>query len=76
MTKMKITIGDVIAKAELLENEAPTICAKMKEAMPIEGMLNSAKIVDNELAFSVPFFIDQLENHRLTKASSALKSTR
>ena len=54
MSTMKITIGNVVARAELQENEAPVICARMKAAMPIEGMLTSAKIVDNEMTFSVP----------------------
>jgi hypothetical protein len=63
---MKITIGNIEARAELLEKEAPTICARMKEVMPIEGMLASAKIVDNEITFMVPFFIDEIENLRLT----------
>ena len=66
MSKMKITIGNVVAKAELLEKEAPTICARMTSAMPIEGMLTSAKIVDNEMTFSVPFFIDEIENSHPT----------
>jgi hypothetical protein len=67
MTTMKITIGNITARAELLEKEAPVTCARMKQAMPIEGMLTSAKICDNEVLFSVPFFIDldQEENERL-----------
>jgi hypothetical protein len=65
MTTMKITISNVTARGELLEKEAPVTCARMKEAMPIEGMLTSAKICNNEVLFSVPFFIDQEENERL-----------
>ena len=64
MTTMKITIGDVTARAELLEKEAPAICAGMKEAIPIERMLSSAKIQDKEVTFAVPFFIDAMENQK------------
>ena len=67
MTTMKITMGDVTSRAVLLEKEAPMICSRMKDAMPLEGLLASAKIADKEITFSVPFFIDEQENYRLVE---------
>ncbi|MGI6096849.1 MAG: DUF3830 family protein [Dethiobacteria bacterium] len=60
---LEITIGDVVARAELLENEAPKLCTEIEKAAPLlEGKLNHAKVCDNEVFFQAPFFSDELEN--------------
>jgi hypothetical protein len=60
--EVAILIGQEECVAELLEREAPTICRTIEEALPLQGVLGHGKLVDNEVYFEVPFFVDTPEN--------------
>ncbi len=57
-----VVIGQEECLAELLTEEAPRICHVIENALPISGPLGHGKLVDNEVFFLVPFFIDEPEN--------------
>lgn len=59
-----IVIGKEECTAALLTEEAPTICRAIEAALPLKGILGHGKLVDNEVYFEVPFFIDTPENLR------------
>jgi len=65
MDRLKITIGNEIVTAELLDKEAPNVCKAIKEHLPLQGKLNHAKICNNEVFFQAPFFIDEKDNFKL-----------
>ncbi len=62
-----IVIGKEVCGAELLTEDAPNICRVIEDALPLSGPLGHGKLVDNEVFFLVPFFIDQPENLVLSK---------
>ncbi|HDR15192.1 MAG TPA: DUF3830 family protein [Desulfobacteraceae bacterium] len=68
MDQLKITIGNEIVRARLLEEEAPNVCKVIKKHCPLQGKLNHAKICDNEVFFQAPFFIEEKENFQLPQA--------
>jgi len=72
MSNIKITINGALAMAKLLEEEAPIACRAMKKILPYEGLLYSAKIIDNEISVQVPFFIDEPENLKPTRPGSVI----
>jgi hypothetical protein len=55
--------GEVI-EAELLEREAPTICATLQAILPVDGTMVHAKFAGEETIVMVPFFAEQ-ENPKL-----------
>lgn len=60
--EVSILIGKEECTAELLVKEAPTICQVLEKALPLKGVLGHGKLVDNEVYFEVPFFVDEPEN--------------
>jgi hypothetical protein len=62
-----ILIGDEECTAELLTQEAPHTCATIENALPLRGVLSHAKLVDREVFFPVPFFIDEIENPKVSE---------
>jgi hypothetical protein len=66
-TKLTIRIEDEECTAELLNEEAPRICAAIEEALPLTGVLSHAKLVDREVFFPVPFYIDDQENPQVSE---------
>jgi hypothetical protein len=60
--RITILIGDEVCTAELLTEQAPHTCEAIEKALPLKGMLSHAKLVDREVFFPVPFFIDEQEN--------------
>ncbi|MFN2290240.1 MAG: cyclophilin-like fold protein [Anaerolineae bacterium] len=60
--EIRIVIGGEECRAELLVEEAPHICAAIVAALPLNGVLSHAKLVDREVFFPIPFFIDEQEN--------------
>lgn len=65
--EITILIGDEECVAELLTEQAPRICEIIAEALPITGMATHAKLVDREVFFPVPFFIDEMENPKVSE---------
>ena len=61
------TIGDVECTVELLTEQAPRTCEIIENALPITGMATHAKLVDREVFFPIPFFIDEQENPRVSE---------
>ncbi|UCC85790.1 MAG: DUF3830 family protein [Anaerolineales bacterium] len=57
-----VLIGDEECTAELLTEQAPRTCEIIEQALPISGMATHAKLVDREVFFPVPFFVDEQEN--------------
>jgi hypothetical protein len=66
-TKLTILIDDEECTAELLNEAAPRICAAIEEALPLTGVLSHAKLVDREVFFPVPFYIDAHENPKVSE---------
>jgi hypothetical protein len=66
-TKITIVIGDQECTAELLNEQAPHTCAAIERALPLKGVLSHAKLVDREVFFPVPFFIDEPENMKVSE---------
>lgn len=62
-----VLIGDQECTAELLTEQAPRTCEIIEQALPISGMATHAKLVDREVFFPVPFFIDEQENPRVSQ---------
>jgi hypothetical protein len=60
--EISIQIGKEECTAELLTDLAPKTCRIIEAALPLTGILNHAKLVDREVFFQVPFFIDEPEN--------------
>jgi hypothetical protein len=65
--EITILIGDEECTAELLTEQAPRICKAIENALPLTGLLNHAKLVDREVFFPVPFFIDEQENPKVSE---------
>jgi hypothetical protein len=65
--EIKILIGGEECTAELLTEQAPRICEAIESALPLTGVLSHAKLVEREVFFPVPFFIDELENMKLSE---------
>lgn len=66
-TKLTILIGDQECSAELLTEQAPRTCAAIERALPLRGILSHAKLVDREVFFPVPFYIDEQENPKVSE---------
>ncbi len=60
--QITILIGNEECTAELLTDLAPKTCRIIEDALPLTGVLSHAKLVDREVFFQVPFFIDEPEN--------------
>lgn len=65
--EITILIGDEECTAELLTEQAPRTCEAIENALPLTGLLNHAKLVDREVFFPVPFFIDEQENPKVSE---------
>ena len=65
--EITILIGKEECTAELLTDLAPKTCRIIEDALPLTGVLSHAKLVDREVFFQVPFFIDEPENARLSE---------
>jgi hypothetical protein len=65
--EITIHIGKEECAAELLTDLAPKTCRIIESALPLTGILNHAKLVDREVFFQVPFFIDEPENVKLSE---------
>ena len=66
-TEIRILIGDEECRAELLVEDAPHICAAIAKALPLSGVLSHARLVDREVFFPIPFFIDDQENLKISE---------
>ena len=62
--EISIQIGKEVITAELLTDLAPRTCRAIEAALPIKGFLNHAKLVDREVLFQVPIFVDGRENNK------------
>jgi hypothetical protein len=67
MKEITIQIGSEVCTAELLWEQAPRTCAAIEAALPLSGRLSHAKLVDREVFFPVPFFIDAEENPKFSE---------
>ncbi len=65
--EITITIGDEVCTAELLTEQAPRLCRIIQDALPLSGMATHAKLVDREVFFPLPFFIDEQENPKISE---------
>ena len=65
--EISIHIGSEECTAELLTDLAPKTCRIIEDALPLTGVLSHAKLVDREVFFQVPVFIDEPENARLSE---------
>ena len=65
--EITILIGNEECTAELLTDLAPKTCRIIEDVLPLNGVLSHAKLVDREVFFQVPFFIDESENVRLSE---------
>ena len=61
-----LTIGNESCTAEMLTEQAPTLCAAFAEALPIRAPLTHAKLVDREIFLQLPFLIDCMENEKVS----------
>jgi hypothetical protein len=59
--------GEVV-DIDLLDNEAPRICAYMRSVLPMDGIMVHAKFAGEETIIMVPFFAEQ-ENPKLDVAA-------
>ena len=65
--EITILIGKEECTAELLTKDAPHTCRIIEQALPLTGILSHAKLVDREVFFQVPFFIDEQENMKMSE---------
>ena len=62
-----IQIGEEECTVELLTEQAPRTCEIIEQALPITGLATHAKLVDREVFFPVPFYIDAEENSKVSE---------
>ena len=62
-----MTIGDEECTVELLTEQAPRTCEIIESALPLAGMATHAKLVNREVFFPVPFYIDEQENPQVSQ---------
>ena len=62
-----IQIGEEECTVELLTEQAPRTCEIIEQALPITGLATHAKLVDREVFFPVPFYIDAEENPKVSE---------
>jgi len=60
----RIICGGEVVEAELLEDDAPRICAYLRSILPLDGTMVHAKFAGEETIVMVPFFAEQ-ENPKL-----------
>jgi len=62
--KMELQVGETVAVATMLENEAPKTCKAIWDNLPIENEAHHAKIAGPELYFmAIPkIIIEEMEN--------------
>jgi hypothetical protein len=65
--EITIFIGKEECTADLLTDLAPRTCRIIEDALPLIGILSHAKLVDREVFFQVPFFIDEPENMKVSE---------
>ena len=65
--EITILIGDEECTAQLLTEQAPRMCEIIEGALPVTGTATHAKLVDREVFFPVPFFIDEMENPKFSE---------
>ena len=65
--EITIQIGLEECTAELLTEQAPRTCEIIEQALPITGLATHAKLVDREIFFPVPFYIDAEENPKISE---------
>ncbi len=61
-----LTIGNESCTAEMLTEQAPTLCAAIEQALPIRAPATHAKLVDREIFLQLPFLIDSMENEKVS----------
>jgi hypothetical protein len=59
MSGFRLICGDEVVEAELLDADAPEICAAMRSALPMDGTMVHAKFAGEETIVMVPFFAEQ-----------------
>lgn len=64
MAGFRILCEDEVVEADLLEDDAPGICAALRSILPLDGTMVHAKFAGEETIVMVPFFADQ-ENPKL-----------
>ena len=64
MGAFRIICGEEVIEADLLEDDAPHICAYMRSVLPLDGTMVHAKFAGEETIIMVPFFAEQ-ENPKL-----------
>lgn len=57
--KIVIQYGNERAVATLLWDEAPTICSKIWESLPLESQATLAKVCNHEIIFMLPLVIER-----------------
>ena len=62
-----MTIGDEECTVELLTEQAPHTCKIIEGILPLAGMATHAKLVNREVFFPVPFYIDEQENPQVSE---------
>ena len=62
MRKLKMTFGEDVIFATLLEKDAPGTIAALEKVLPFESRMHHAKICDNEVFCQIPAEYDKKEN--------------
>lgn len=62
-----IQIGEEECTVEMLTEQAPRTCEIIEQALPITGLATHAKLVEREVFFPVPFYIDANENPKVSE---------
>lgn len=64
MSGVRILCEGEAIEVDLLEDEAPGICARLRSVLPLDGTMVHAKFAGEETIVMVPFFAEQ-ENPKL-----------
>lgn len=56
--RFAIQVGEALAVAELLDNDAPNICRAFWDSLPVNGFTMNAKFAGQELIVMLPFFAE------------------
>ena len=68
MGAFRIICEEDVIEADLLDDDAPHICAYMRSVLPLDGTMVHAKFAGEETIIMVPFFAEQ-ENPKLNVVS-------
>src|SRR5581483_10916438 len=68
MAAIRILCDGEVIEADLLDDDAPRICAYIKSVLPLDSTIGHANLLGDETIVMVPFFAEQQNGKTLVVA--------